>query len=178
MKNGQINNFRNQSLPLLLALTFLMLMPGETLAKDARITNLLPAPSAIKGLIPEGRFKLAEGEKLYEIINGGAALYLRQQFQEAVFQDYKTNNGRLITLEIYRMGSPTNARAIFESKKSVNGAELSIGDAGWMAEYYCLLQQGPYFVSITGNQPSDNLRRALVEMANQVSATLIRVGPR
>ena len=58
--------------------------------------------------------------------------------------------------------------AVYGAKKGNEGAKLGFGREGLLFDYYCILYQGPYFVSITGADSTDAVRKALILIAQQV----------
>ena len=119
-------------------------------------------------LKPAGGPQEAEGKELFQLINGGAVLFFQHNFKRALFQEYLTSGDKPINLEIYEMGSHQDARDIFDAKKEEDGARLGFGQEGLFFDYYCILVQGPYFISVTGADSTDPVRRQLRSIAQQV----------
>ena len=139
---------------------------GDSMANDLR--KILPVDSALGDVKLAGGPQEAEGKKLFELINGGAVIFFQHNFERALFQEYTMGGSKSINLEIYEMGSPQDAKGIYAIKKEKDGATLRFGQEGFLFDYYCMLYQGPYFISITGANSTDGVRKALTLIAQQV----------
>ena len=139
---------------------------GDSAASDLR--KILPVHSALGDLKPVGGAQEAEGNKLFELINGGAVIFFKHNFRRALFREYTLGGSKSINLEIYQMGSPQDAKGIYTIKIEKGGAKLPFGEEGFLFEYFCMLRQGPYFISITGADATVTVRKALTSIAQQV----------
>ncbi len=143
---------------------------GHSAAGDLR--KILPAHSALGDLKPVGGPQEVEGNKLFDLINGGAVIFFKHNFRRALFREYTLGGSKSINLEIYQMGSPQDAKGIYTIKKEKGGEKLPFGEEGFLFEYFCMLRQGPYFVSITGADATDVVRKALTSIAQQVISNI------
>ena len=139
---------------------------GDSAANDLR--KILPADSTLGDVKFVGGAQEAEGKKLFELINGGAVIFFQHNFKRALFQEYTMGGSKSINLEIYQMGSPQDAKGIYTIKKEKDGTTLRLGQEGFLFDYYCMLYQGPYFISITGADSTDGVRNVLTLIAQQV----------
>ncbi len=135
-------------------------------AEDLR--NLLPGASIQKGIKTVGELVVAKGEALFQVINGGAALFFRHHFRQAVFQEYRMAGGKIINLEIYQMSSEADAEEIFDIKKDMESQPIDIGQKGSMAGYYGIFRQGAYFIAITGGDSTETTRKTLISIARMI----------
>ena len=131
---------------------------------------VLPAPAEIKGLQAADPPEQAASDGLFRLINGGASLYLKAGFRRALVQDYLAADGTLFNLEVYEMTSPEAARTVFVHKA---GAGVAVGGAGplrasHVQEYYGLYWEGPFFVSVTGAEPTPEARALFERLAAAV----------
>ena len=153
----------------MMAITFFLttLWTGKVLAEKG-LETLLPVFNAQTGIRAAGEPQTAEGEELFQLINGGAVLYMKHHFKRAVFQEYVTDSGKTINLEIYHMGEPENAKAIYHEKKGGQGEKLNLGTQGELYGYYCTLWQDPYYITITGGGSGKDTQDALKDIARLV----------
>ncbi|MCP4752157.1 MAG: hypothetical protein GY866_14770 [Proteobacteria bacterium] len=151
---------------LLSFLIVLTLSASASAAENLRI--FLPGTSAPKGFEAVGEPREAEGQDLFRLINGGAVLFFRHNFRQAIFQEYATPGGKTINLEIYRMESETDAKGIFTIKKDEESQAVGIGQEGSMAGYYGMFRQGAYFITVTGDESTENVRKTLARIAGIV----------
>lgn len=155
---------------LLLIIPILALSVDPVMAGE--LEELLPTVVSSIDIKLSGSPRKAVGEELFQLINGGAVLYFQHQFKRALFQEYETKDGKLVNVEIYQMGAPADAQAIFLTKKGDQGKPITIGEAAVVADYYLLFTQGPYFVTITGEEATSKVRDSLVKLARQVYGTM------
>lgn len=139
---------------------------GNSNAGD--LSEIFPVNPISGGFKPVGGPQEAYGKELFKLINGGAVVFLHHNFKRALFQEYVAPGGKSINLEIYQMGSAQDAKGIYTEKKGKDGAILGLGREGLIFDYYCILYQGSYFISITGVDATDGIRSALTLIAQQV----------
>jgi len=137
-------------------------------SKAGGLSEILPVDPTLGDVKPVGGPQKVEGKELFELINGGAVIFLQHNFKRALFQEYVMQGGKSINLEIYQMASARDAKGIYTVKKGKDGAILVFGQEGLLFDYYCMLYQGPYFISITGADSTDAVRKVLTSIARQV----------
>ena len=137
-------------------------------SKAGDLSEILPVDSTLGDVKPVGGPQRAEGKELFELINGGAVTFLQQNFERALFQEYVVEGGKSINLEIYQMASAQDAKGVYTVKKGKDGAIQDFGQEGLLFDYFCMLYKGPYFISITGADSTDAVRKVLTLIARQV----------
>ena len=113
-----------------------------------------------------------EGENLFQYINGGAELFLKHGFRAVAAGGYKRSSGRFINLDIYEMTDAAGAEAVYRHKAGEGGKSLSMGDEAALFDYYLLLRQGRYFVTVTGDGSTDKDKDNLTSLARMVADKL------
>jgi hypothetical protein len=148
---------------------YLILATAMLLASPAneQIFSLLPGNG-----VPEG-WELAEnpqlfpGEALFSHIDGGAELYLQYGFDRLALADY-AKGGLEVRVEIYKMKDEKGAAGIFaENSKGVTKAS-DFGVACTLDQYQIIFHRGPYYVSVTCYEPSEELESAMRALAGAV----------
>lgn len=112
------------------------------------------------------------GEDLYLYINGGAEIYHEFGFQRILVQDYKNEQDKSISLELYEMTDPESAFGIYTFKQSDSGEVLSIGSGGSLEDYYLNFWKGRFLVTITGFDSDDETIKGLKTIAQSVNKLL------
>ena len=140
------------------------------------LKQFLPGTSDFHKIKSVGETQEATGKELYGLINGGAELYVRYGFKKAIFQEYIMVDDRVITIEIYEMTTSTESEGIFRKKKGEGGLKMNFGQNGILLDYYCLLQQGPYFFTVTGDEATADVRQNITEMARIVMDRISKRG--
>jgi len=140
----------------LLAL-FLFLFSLSGFSQDT-IVNLLPDPFSLTGLQTAGEPKIYSGEDLFEMINGGADIYLEYGFVKTVSQNYSGLNGNTsLRIEIYQMTDPDAAYGIFAS--STMGQQI-VEQTGFYVVRgmgYGMMVRGSYFIVASYANLPENL---------------------
>lgn len=112
------------------------------------------------------------GDALYELINGGAELYHRYGFVQALAADYADAQGRTLALEVFEMTDADAAAAIFADKTGDTGDPADIGDEAVVESYYLNARTGPYLVTITGFDSDETTTAGIQALARAVVAGL------
>lgn len=115
---------------------------------DPLITLLPPDPAPWK---PEDKPHVVVGEKLFDLINGGAEVYHEYGFNKALRQNYLDKDENFLTVEIYLMADLVAAYGIFSAERTGEEKPADIGDAAVVSEYEIKFQQREYFVKIMGD---------------------------
>jgi hypothetical protein len=140
------------------------------------LSYLLPRESDLKGWTLDGEPQTAEGNRLFELINGGAEEYVKEGFSRAVIATYRNSEGKRINVDIYEMLSPESARGIHRKKAGDKGQRVSVGEEAAMEDYYLNFRKGLYQVSLSGYDTQRETLELLLRMARLV-AERISVSP-
>ena len=133
-------------------LTLTLLCSLTSLAQQAPFAGMLPADASGWRLVQPPRPFV--GDDLFNMINGGAALYLEYGFDRAVSAKYVNNEGKTIDAEIYTMVDAGGASGIFAITADAGEQPLALGDDGELGEYFLVFRKGRHVVTVSG-QNSD-----------------------
>lgn len=145
----------------------LILIPGVSNAGES-INKLLPGPSDLQGWRLDGDPQIVHGEKLFELINGGAELYLKLGFKSAASAVYVDSKDSSMNLEIYEMKTPEAAASVYENKTGGEKENIQIGDKGRLDEYYLNFVAGSFQVTVSVFEPGDSAAKAMTALARAV----------
>ena len=109
------------------------------------------------------------GDSLFELINGGAEVYHRFGFLQALATQYSQAEGRSISLEVFEMGDVEGARNIYADKTGGTGEPLEIGDEAAGEDYYLNFRSGPFLVTITGFDNDEHTTNGILKLAHAVA---------
>jgi len=109
------------------------------------------------------------GEDLYLYINGGAEIYHEFGFQRVIVQDFKNDNEKSLSLELYEMTDSESAFGIYTFKRGDSGEVLSLGSGGSLEDYYLNFWKGRFLVTITGFDSDDETILGLKKIAQAVN---------
>lgn len=131
-------------------------------AQDS-IISLLPDPFLMPGMQTSGEAEVYEGDYLFDLINGGADVYLEYGFVRVVTQAYSgMKNNSTIKVEIYEMKDNDGAFGIFSltaPKKQVTQTKgyFSVTGSG-----YRMIHKGRYFIMLSHANLSENPEKTLL----------------
>jgi len=133
-----------------------------------RPPGLASAAVEIEGWQLEAEPQIYVGDTLFELINGGAELYHRFGFVQALSAQYSDGEGRSIALELFEMHDAEAARGIYSEKTGGAGERLEIGDEAAFESYYLNFRSGRFLVTVTGFESDPKTTDGLLELARAV----------
>jgi len=108
-------------------------------------------------------------------IDGEAEAVKRYNFQQCAYAEYAPGGvgNQLITVDIYQMGSPTDAYGYYTSQRNASAKVLHIGAEGYQEPTALNFWKGPYYVkiAITASNPAP-FQSGMTNIANAVAAKL------
>jgi len=145
-------------------------------------SNKLPAQEGLALYLPDlnhlpgwktvGEPQHAEGESLFELINGGAEIYNEYGFHRAIFHSYGNKNDKSINLEMYEMEDPASAFGAYTFKISQRGQEVPLGNGGMLEDYYLNFWKGNLLVTLIGFDTDQETRDGIMAMAKSIDAKI------
>lgn len=112
------------------------------------------------------------GDSLFELINGGAEVYHRFGFVQALATQYADDSGRSISLEVFEMKNVEGAESIYSDKTGGSGEPLQIGDEAAGEDYYLNFRSGRFLVTITGFDSEPETTEGILQLARAVAIQL------
>ncbi|TKJ31671.1 hypothetical protein CEE39_07005 [bacterium (candidate division B38) B3_B38] len=136
-----------------------------------QLKALLPGADEVRPWQPRGETESYVGEELYNLINGGAEIFLEYGFTEAVAQEYSREDSSF-RLTIYRMGNAEAAFGIYSLNRMRKPLLPGIGDEGVGEDNYLCFWQGSYYVTVEAFPLERELEESLRRLASLVSARI------
>ncbi|MGD2246678.1 MAG: hypothetical protein PVI11_09040, partial [Candidatus Aminicenantes bacterium] len=118
------------------------------------------------------------GEGLYEYINGGAEIYHEYGFMQVFVQDFRSQNGKAVSLEIFEMEDAESAYGIYTFKTNPEDKRLFLGSDAQLSDYYLNFWKGNLLITITGFDEDQETLKALQELAKAVETKIKVQGKR
>jgi len=159
-----------------LSLPFLFM--HVTALPQKMLTDALPEDGEVKDWVKHRAMQHYEGDDLYEYINGGAEIYHEYGFVQVAVQDYISDAGKSVSVEIFQMASPSSAYGIYTFKTDSKGKRIRLGTEAQLADYYMNFWKGPMLVTLTGFDETEETCQGLLDIANKISANMKRGGDR
>ncbi len=142
------------------------------------LSRFLPGSGEVLGWSRDGAPRAYRGEGLYEYINGGAEIYHEYGFRQVVVQDFKREDGRSISVEIFEMEDSSSAYGIFTFKTNPEDKEISLGSDGLLSDYYLNFWKARYLVTLTGFDENEETIRGLQNIAHSIDRKIEADGNR
>ncbi len=139
---------------------------------DTSLAGLLPRPSEPGAWQQQDSARLYPGEELYQLIDGGADLYLEYGFRDALAAAYAGPGDRVVKLEIYRMKDDGAAFGVFSVVAGGKGERWRVGDEGRRFEDFALFRKGPFVVFLSSVDTSDETKREIEALAGRIDAEI------
>lgn len=165
------SNLNRNNLILVLVLALFLLNAFSQAKQNRFIPNQLPAGFGFAHS-PEiyGTYeKPCENGTIYDYINGGGEVYIKHGFKEITHIVLKDSSKNSITLDIYNMGTPKNAKAAFADETICpEGFTLkNIGKGAkvyhYEPDFFIYFIKGKYLVYLALN--NDTLAEKLSQLA-------------
>ena len=146
--------------------------PDWPVAPVSEPEGLTRAAVEVEGWELDGEPLVFVGDTLFELINGGAELYHRHGFVQALSAQYVDGEGRTIALEVFEMGDPEGAASVFADKAGGSGEAVELGDEARLESYYLNLRSGRYLATLTGYTSDEQTTAGILALAEAVAAEL------
>jgi hypothetical protein len=153
-------------------LSFFLVFPQIAWTSQGTLAEALPKDGEVEGWTQHRAQQHYAGESLYEYINGGAEIYHEYGFVQVVVQDYVSEAGKSVSVEIFEMISPTGAYGMYTFKTNARGQWLSLGNGAQLADYYMNFWKGPFLVTLTGFDESGQTKEGLRAIARSVDSKI------
>jgi hypothetical protein len=135
----------------------------------AEVEKLFPK---MDGWEPEGEPMVYTADNLFEYINGSADLYLTYDFKEMGTLSYFDDQGRGITVDIYRHGDNRGSFGIYTQERPSPANLKDIGAEGYYDYGVLNFYRGPYYVKILGYDLESFDEDMLTVVAKIISANI------
>ena len=134
------------------------------------IARSLSKIDGVQGWKMEDTLRAFAGEALYELVDGGAALYMEYGFVRAYAMRFGREEGR-ISVEVYEMNGPPEAFGLYSylSAGSTTG-QAKFGQEGGEGDGFILFWKGRWTVAVTTLQ--GDAQGVLPAIARMVDRTL------
>lgn len=149
----------------------LILVLAILAAPSPDVTALLPGGGTPVGWSRSGEPSLYVGAALFEYINGGADAYHDRGFERLAAQLY-SNGDAEVQLEIYDMGSPEGAGAIFAENASGMDTTTDFGERSTRDAYQISFHRGRFYVSVLAFSSGDETGEAMTAIARSVDSAI------
>ena len=157
---------------------FLSCAPFTRSGRTVKPDDLLPKDGEVQGWTRSGAIRLAsDDEALYDLINGAADLYIRHHCAAFAGQTYEGSQGWFLEVEIYDVGKPAHARALYRDPKGAQTPNHILKDVDTEAcvdesrvlDYGVEFRKGRFFVRVMVFEKGEDALNAAVLFAAYIS---------
>jgi len=137
------------------------------------LASLFPDPGSVDSHLEDDGYAEYEGEALFDYIDGGAEVYLALGFVRVGARDYLADLGGGdevgFTLDVYDMGSPAHALAIYGSETYGDPPLVDVGAAGRRGGGALFFWSRNYYVKVRADDEGEEIDRILEALARFVA---------
>lgn len=131
-------------------------------------------PEEINGWVKFGQDEIYDRETLYDYMNGGAEVYLAFDFQKVFVRKYTGPDNNEVSLDIYDMGSSSEAFGIFSCDRE--DEEIGIGQGSEYGPGLLRFWKDKYFISIMAMGNEEQAESVMVELAKSIDRLIPKKG--
>ncbi|MBW7995756.1 MAG: hypothetical protein FVQ81_04105 [Candidatus Glassbacteria bacterium] len=138
----------------------------------SELTALFPLSELPEGTVAGSQAQVYSGRELYDLINGGADIFMEFGCEETAVKEYASGSGVSIVAKIYRMEDSEAAYGIFSVNRKISHRPVSKGTIGARGDYRVLFCAGEYFVDVQAADRDQVTAAALDEIASRIELEL------
>jgi hypothetical protein len=134
----------------------------------------LPLPREVNGWQWNGKCDTYDSQTIFDYIDGIGEIYRAYNMRRVWACRYEKANSPTLTLDIFDMGTAEDAFGIFTFERDGEDADIGQGSdyAGGMLRFW----KDRYFVVITAQQESEDVRNAILQLGRTLAAAIPRAG--
>lgn len=129
-----------------------------------------------EGWISSEPARVAAGDGLFQLIDGGAEVYHEYGFNRAVSWSIENSSGASIQIELYEMNDAAAAFGVWSLMQTGNYTRGKLGQGSLRFRYYVAFWSGSYFGTVTAAQLNPNTQAEVDLLAAQLAASLPLTG--
>jgi hypothetical protein len=118
--------------------------------------------------------RIAAGDELFDLIDGGAELYHEYGFKRALSWQLEAADRTSIQVELYEMSDPAAAYGVFSLMQTGKFVRGNLGQGSLRFGYYTVFWSGPYYASVTGAKADAATQAEVDRLAAQLAELLPR----
>ncbi len=127
---------------------------------------------SVSGWKQVGEIQTFDPNTLYEYINGGADLYLANDFEELKVAEYQNDKKAAVTVDVYRHRTPIHAFGIYSQERFPGASLIDVGVQGYQEKHALNFLSGNTYVKITGYDTGAEDPGILLTFAKAVAGNL------
>ena len=153
-----------------------MLAASFSAGSGQDIVKLLPAIGTMPGWKIQQGPEVYQGDKLFDLIDGGADIYFEYGFTQAVSVDYYDPSQNITQAEIYQMTDATSAYGIFSLTQQTYDWNTVYGQLSVVTSDYIAFWKDKYYVNISWASRRDVKDKPMQELAGIIDKNIKETG--
>ena len=122
--------------------------------ESLRVDSLVPEDEAYDGWERDGSTYGYGPDDLWEYIDGSAETYITYDFDTLLVQDYKSDDGKSLKVEVYIHRTPSDAFGIYSMYRNAELKFFDIGNEACGDDYSLHMWKGRFYVCLLYTSPS------------------------
>jgi len=161
---------------LVMLVTVAMVIMPRRLSDDmiADLSSLAP-DSVDRWMEEAGSDAVYDRETIFDYMNGAGEVYLSFSYREMFVRRYAGPTGEELTLEIYDMGSSSDAFGIFSRARQED--DIGIGQGSEYRSGYLNFWKGRFFITAYTYDENEDSRAALLALGRSIASAIPETGP-
>ena len=147
-------------------------------AVAAAPADYLPTPANLPGWTPEGKTDTYTADTLWDLMDGGAEVYLEYGLVSAAREYYRSPVGGKVEVDIYAMKDAGAAYGIYSFNARSGGNPVAVGDDAVRTDYFVLVRKGAHFFTVTASADPAAAMPGCLDLARAIAARVPAVGER
>jgi len=139
-----------------------------------RLSSFLPAEAL--GWKAEPEDAVYDRETIFEYIDGAGEVYRAYNFRQLLSRRFVKDGGPDLVIDIFDMGTSTDAFGIFSN--DLEGEEAGLGQGSTYNSGLLAFWKGRYFVSLSVDRETEEAKTALFSLGRSIAAAIKQDGPK
>lgn len=150
---------------------------AEASPDQSAVADLMTTATELPGWKLAEPPRVAAGQELFELIDGGAEIYQEYGFKRVISCRYEQGAATL-QIELYQMTDVPAAYGIYSMMQSPRGAPVDVGQEARLFRDYLMFWQGDFYASLTLTGEGAHAAQDLTDAARTVAARITTAGER
>ena len=134
--------------------------------------DYLPGAADLPGWSQEEKPRTFTQDTLWDLMDGGAEVYLEYGVEGAASVRYKHPSKGNVQVDIYAMKDAGAAFGIYSFNSRTKGSPVQIGDEALLTDYYVLVRKGAHFFTVTAGSDPVAAMPSCLEFARAIAARI------
>jgi hypothetical protein len=155
-----------------LCISFLFFFTALPQTEKSDIKSYLPLPRELGAWQIIDSTRTFDENSLFDLIDGGADIYLEYGFQQVISAAYENKEKLSIAVEIYEMINTTAAFGVYSMNIGTQGKNITMGNDGKLYSNYLMFWKNRFLVFLSTTDTTRETSDSMVMIANMIDQKL------